>query len=125
MATFNPNSLANLKKFDSDTARKLQAKSVQSRMLNKEIREQYKLTAKNFKEVLAELPEMSSLDVIRMAMMDAMQKDDMEAAARYAAMLAEFEAPKLQRIEQNTTLNTGDLSEDELKKIIEQEGLAK
>jgi hypothetical protein len=119
----NVNSLANLKVITSDTAKENQKKSVQSRLANIQAREAFKLSAKNFKAVMDELPEMSSLDVIKMAMLQALQEDNLEDAARYASMLAEYQAPKLQRIEQNTTTRVSDMSDEELQRIISQEGL--
>ncbi len=119
----NVNSLANLKVITSDTARENQKKSTQSRLANIQAREAFKLSAKNFKSVMDELPEMSSLDVIKMAMLQALQEDNLEDAARYACMLAEYQAPKLQRIEQNTTTRVSDMSDDDLQMIIDQEGL--
>jgi hypothetical protein len=119
----NVNSLANLKVITSDTAKENQKKSVQSRLANIQAREAFKLSAKNFKAVMDELPEMSSLDVIKMAMLQALQEDNLEDAARYASMLAEYQAPKLQRIEQNTTTRVSDMSDEELQRIIFQEGL--
>ena len=121
----NVNSLANLKVITSDTAKENQKKSVQSRLANIQAREAFKLSAKNFKAVMDELPEMSSLDVIKMAMLQALQEDNLEDAARYASMLAEYQAPKLQRIEQNTTTRVSDMSDEELQKIISKEGLEK
>jgi len=121
----NVNSLANLKVITSETAKENQKKSVQSRLANIQAREAFKLSAKNFKAVMDELPEMSSLDVIKMAMLQALQEDNLEDAARYASMLAEYQAPKLQRIEQNTTTRVSDMSDEELQKIISQEGLEK
>lgn len=121
----NVNSLANLKVITSDTAKENQKKSVHSRLANIQAREAFKLSAKNFKSVMDELPEMSSLDVIKMAMLQALQEDNLEDAARYASMLAEYQAPKLQRIEQNTTTRVSDMSDEELQKIISQEGLEK
>ena len=121
----NVNSLANLKVITSDTARENQKKSTQSRLANIQAREAFKLSARNFKLVMDELPEMSSLDVIKMAMLQALQEDNLEDAARYASMLAEYQAPKLQRIEQNTTTRVSDMSDEELQKIISKEGLEK
>jgi len=121
----NVNSLANLKVITSDTAKENQKKSVQSRLANIQAREAFKLSAKNFKAVMDELPEMSSLDVIKMAMLQSLQEDNLEDAARYASMLAEYQAPKLQRIEQNTTTRVSDMSDEELQRIISQEGLDK
>lgn len=119
----NINSLANLKLITSETARENQKKSIQSRMLNKQIREEFKLNAKNFQEVMKDLPQLSSLDVLRMAMHQALQQDNFEDAARYANMIAEYEQLKLQRIDQTTTTRTADLTDEELQRIISEEGL--
>ncbi len=119
----NINSLANLKLITSETARENQKKSIQSRMLNKQIRDEFKLNAKNFQEVMKDLPQLSSLDVLRMAMHQALQQDNFEDAARYANMVAEYEQPKLQRIDQTTTTRTADLTDEELQRIISEEGL--
>lgn len=121
----NVNSLANLKLITSETARINQKKSTQSRLANIQAREAFKFSAKNFAQVMKDLPEMSSLDVIKMAMLQALQEDNIEDAARYASMLAEYQAPKLQRIEQNTTTRISDMSDEDLQKIIDQEGLKK
>jgi surface antigen len=94
-------------------------------MLNKQIRDEFKLNAKNFQEVMKDLPQLSSLDVLRMAMHQALQQDNFEDAARYANMVAEYEQPKLQRIDQTTTTRTADLTDEELQRIISEEGLDK
>ena len=121
---FNPKSLANLKKFDSDTARVLQKKSTAARNTNREIREMFKLTATNFKAVMEDLPHMSSLDVLKMAMIKALQDDNYEDAARYAAQLAEYEKPKLQRIDQTVTTAAAEMTDEELQRRIAEEGLS-
>lgn len=120
---FNPKSLANLKPFDSEVARKLQKRSVISAAANRALKDAFKMTAKNFIDVMDDLPKMSSLDVIKMSMLHAIQNEKYEDAARYASMLAEYEKPKLQRIDQTITSKTADLTDEELKAIIEAEGL--
>ena len=119
----NPSSLANLRKITPDVAKEWQKRSVESRLLNKEIREKFKLTAKNFLEVKADLPDLSALDVLRMAMHVALQEDNFEDAARYAAQIAEYEAPKLQRIDQVNKTDVSDLSDEDLQRLIAEEGL--
>jgi len=121
----SPNSLANLKIMDSSIARENQKKSVQSRLLNIELQNQFKITAKAFLKVKEDLPDITALDVLKMAMHVALQEDNFEDAARYASMVAEYEQPKLQRIDQTTTVKTADLSDEELMAIIEAEGLIK
>ena len=120
---YNPKSLANLKMMSSETARENQKKAMVSKLANIEARKAMKVNAKNFLEVMNELPQLSSLDVLRMAMHQALAQDNFEDAARYAGMIAEFEAPKLQRIDQTTTTKTADLSDEELQEIINKESL--
>lgn len=121
----NNASLANLKYITSETARINQAKGQQSKLLNKTLREEFKLNAKAFQAVMAELPKLSSLDVLRMAVHTAIAKDNWEDAARYAGMLAEFEAPKLQRIESSVTTRASEMTDEELQLMISAEGLVK
>lgn len=120
----HPNSLANLKSFTAENARANQAKGVKMRILNTTIQEEFKLNARNFQKIMAELPKLSSLDVLRMAVHTAIAKDNWEDAARYAGLLAEFEAPKLQRIESSVTTRTSEMTDDELRLMIASEDLA-
>ena len=121
--SIHPNSLANLKLITSETAREAQKKSSAAQKLNGEMAKEFKTSAKAFQRALADLPHLSSLDVLRMAMHKALQEDNFEDAARYANMIAEYENPKLARIEQTNTNKTVDLTDEELKKIISEEGL--
>jgi len=120
---FNPKSLENLKRITPETARANQLKSVVAKQANIAAREQFKLNAKNFIQVMDELPKLSPLDVMRMAIHKAIAEDNYEDAARYASLLAEYENPKLARIEQTNTNRTADLSDEELQEIITREGL--
>lgn len=116
-------SLANLKKFDSESARRAGQKSQETRMLNKQIQDQFKRNAKAFSKVLKDIPELSSLDVIRMCIHLALQDNNYEDAARWAKELAEYEKPKLQRIEQTNINKTVDLSDEELLLKLKEEGI--
>lgn len=120
---FNPKSLENLKRITPETARANQLKSVVAKQANIAAREQFKLNAKNFIQVMDELPKLSPLDVMRMAIHKAIAEDNYEDAARYASLLAEYENPKLARIEQTNTNRTADLTDEELQAIIAKEGL--
>jgi len=120
---FNPKSLENLKRITPETARANQLKSAEARQANIAAREQFKLNAKNFIQVMDELPKLSPLDVMRMAIHHAIADNNYEDAARYAALLAEYESPKLARIEQTNTNRTADLTDEELQDIINKEGL--
>jgi hypothetical protein len=120
---FNPKSLENLKRITPETARANQLKSVVAKQANIAAREQFKLNAKNFIQVMDELPKLSPLDVMRMAIHKAIAEDNYEDAARYASLLAEYENPKLARIEQTNVNKTADLTDEELQEIIKREGL--
>jgi hypothetical protein len=120
---FNPKSLENLKRITPETARANQLKSVVAKQANIAAREQFKLNAKNFIQVMDELPKLSPLDVMRMAIHKAIAEDNYEDAARYASLLAEYENPKLARIEQTNVNKTADLTDEELQEIIRKEGL--
>lgn len=115
----HPNSLANLAPvFDSQKAREAQRKSVASRKANKEARERLRLTAAELKLDIKELMEennVSALDVLRISMLKAVSNNDMDQAIDIAKAIAEFETPKLGRIEQtNIEVKTDDLTDEEL-----------
>ena len=120
---FNPKSLENLKRITPETARANQAKSVESKLANIAAREAFKLNAKNFQQVMADLPLLSPLDIMRMSIHHSISENNWEDAARYAAMLAEFTDAKLSRVEQTNVNKTADLTDEELQEIIKQEGL--
>jgi len=117
-------SLANLKMITSDTAREMQQRSTASRLHNIEVAAELKINAKAFSKVMADLPTLSPLDILRMAIHQAMGKDNWEDAARYAAMLAEYEQPKLARLESTVTNRTEDMTDEQLQAIINSENLS-
>ena len=115
----HPNSLANLAPvFNADNARENQAKSVASRKANAEARKRLALTAAELKmdvKALMEENDVSALDVLKLSMIKAVASDDIDQAVDIAKALAEFEAPKLNRVEQrNVELKAEDLSDEEL-----------
>lgn len=115
----HPNSLANLAPvFDSVKAREAQKKSVAARKANKEARERLKITAAELKMDVQELMaanNVSALDVLRLSMVKAVANDDMDQAIDIAKAIAEFETPKLGRVEQtNIEVKTDDLTDEEL-----------
>lgn len=118
---YNPKSLANLKIITSETARENQKKSVIAQKINREMREKFKLQAKNMQEVLAELPQLDALGILNLGMLKALEDDDFLLAAQLAEKIAEYQKPKLQRIDQ-TNINksyenlTDEELEEELKK---------
>lgn len=129
MATkkMHPNSLANLKLapvFDADNAREAQAKSVLARKANAEARKRLQLTAQELKMDVKELMaehQVNALDVLRLAMIKAISNDDMDQAIDIAKSIAEFETPKLGRVEQtNIEVKAEDMSDEELNKKLKE-----
>lgn len=128
MTKQHPNSLKNLKPmWTSETAKKAQENSVIARKANAEARAQLKLTAnewKKYKDDVLTDHDMSSIDVLKILMMKALQENDFDTAADLAKSLAEFEAPKLARVDQTTTeISTDDLSDEELDKKLKDLGI--
>jgi hypothetical protein len=118
----HPNSLKQLRPYmDSDKAKEMQAKGAETRRQNRALREAMKLSASEFKkirdEIIIEMP--SAVDILKVQLIKAMQVNDQDTIERLAIALAEYEQPKLQRIDQ-TTLNVdaGELSEEELARKI-------
>ena len=99
MSKVHPNSLKNLRPFSKEGARAGQKNSVIARKANKEAREALKLTLNDWKALKEEIKDdaPAALDVLKIAMTKALSVEDMDEATRLATVLAEFEAPKLQR----------------------------
>ena len=120
----HPNSLKQLKPYmDSEKAREMQAKGAETRRRNKALREAMKLSAAEFKkirdDIITEMP--SAVDILKVQLVKAMQVEDQETIERLAIALAEYEQPKLQRIDQTTkNLDASELSEDELARKIKE-----
>ena len=114
----HPNSLAQLRPImTSDKAKEMQAKGAETRRRNKALREAMKISASEFKkirdDVITEMP--SAVEILKVQLVKAMQVEDQETIERLALALAEFEQPKLQRIDQTSlALDAGELSEEEL-----------
>lgn len=124
---YNEKSLKNLKPmWTSETAKEAQKKSVEVRKANAEAREQLKLTVNEWKkykdEVLSD--ELSSIDILRILALKALESGDFDTAADLSKSLAEFEKPKLARVDQTTTdLTADELSDDELEKKLKELGI--
>lgn len=125
MTNYNPKSLKNLRpNWDSETARKAQEKGLETRKKNKEAREKLKLTLEELKltqdEVFSKV-DVDALSVLKLAMAKALQEEDMDEATRLATIIAEYQAPKLQRVDQtNLEVKTDNLTEEELDKMIQE-----
>lgn len=120
----HPNSLKNLKPFTREGAREGQKNSVIARKANKEAREALKMSMKDWQELKDDVKEdaPSALDVLRVAMMKAISVEDMDEATRLATVLAEFEAPKLQRQDITQVTKTSDLTDEELELALKELG---
>lgn len=120
----HPNSLKQLKPYmDSEKAKEMQAKGAETRRRNKALREAMKLSAAEFKkirdDIITEMP--SAVDILKVQLVKAMQVEDQETIERLAIALAEYEQPKLQRIDQTTkNLDASELSEEELARKIKE-----
>ena len=118
----HPNSLKQLKPYmDSEKAREMQAKGAEARRQNRQLRESMKLSASEFRkirdEIITEMP--TAVEILKVQLVKAMQLEDQDTIERLAIALAEYEQPKLQRIDQTTkSLDTSELSEDELDRKI-------
>jgi len=123
----SPNSLANLKVIrSSEMAREYQLKSAASKKRDSEaikaLTEEFNCSADAVKKVLSQV-DIKATDVLRMSMMNALNKDNFDDAARYASQLAEYEQAKLARLEQTNISKVEDLTDEELKEILKKEGL--
>lgn len=122
---YNPKSLGNLKLITSETARENQKKAIKSRELNREMREQFKLGAKNMQAIIAEMPSLDALGILNFAMIRALEDEDYILAASYAEKIAEYQKPKLQRIDQTNINKTySDLSDEELEEELKKQGMS-
>ena len=123
----HPNSIKNLRMITSpEMARAYQQKATESRMRNTEairtLTEEFNCSAEAVKKVLANV-DIKAIDVLKMSMMHALNQDNFDDAARYAKEIAEFEMPKLARLEQTNVSKIEDLTDEELQKILKEEGL--
>ena len=123
MSDTHPN-LKNLKPYwTTETAREAQKNSVIARKANKEARERLAVTAAELKmdiEEVLEKNDVSSIGVLKIAMLKAVQNDDFDTAAELAKTLAEFEAPKLARKESIVTeVNADEMTDEELEERLQ------
>jgi len=116
-------SLANLRKVTKEGRSLGRQRQLETQMLDRAIQRNFKKNAKAYKKVLASVPELSALDVIRMTIHMALQENDYETAARWAKELAEYEKPKLQRVEKVIKNEVEDLTDDQLMERAIAEGL--
>lgn len=124
---FNPKSLENLapKITSVEQAREMQLKSAASRKMNREARERLKLTAAEMKVDIEELTkDISAIGILKVLLVKYIQEGEYDEAAKIAGQLAEFEAPKLARVDAvNTEISSEDLTDEELDAKLRELGL--
>ena len=115
----HPNSLKNLTgTWTTESARAAQKNSVIARKANKEARERLAVTAAELKldiDAVMEENDVSAIGVLKIAMIKAIEADDFDTAADLAKTLAEFEKPKLARVESTVEdVSAADMTDEEL-----------
>lgn len=114
----HPNSLAALTAtWDSDKAREAQLKSSAARSENARRRNDMKARLKMLKSMEEELraDKVDSVDVLRLIAYEKMEDGDMDTAIEIFKSIAEFEKPKLARIESKVEeIKTDSLTDEEL-----------
>ena len=114
----HPNSLKNLRPmWDKESANAAREKGLETRRANKEMREALKMTAAEIKQTAQVLSEagVSSVDRLRVIAAKYEEQGDLDSAVDIYKTIAEFEAPKLARVDQtNMEVGVEDLTEEEL-----------
>lgn len=106
--TGSEKSKANLKPITSaKMANELREKGLEVRRRNKELREQFAISAK-------ELSEVGAINVLRGLLDHHLAAQDFDKAADIAKSIAEYETPKLQRSEVSQKVDVTDLTPEEL-----------
>ena len=119
----HPNSLKNLTAaWNSETAAEASKLGLAKRKANKLAREQLKMSMADWKAYQSDVLEdkdLGAVDVLKVLMHKALMNDDFDTAADLAKTLAEFEKPKLARVEQKVEeVSTDQLSDEELDKLL-------
>ena len=118
----HPNSLANLKSaWNSDTAREAQLLGAKKRTANALLRKQLKADMKMWKEMQEDLAEskVDSVEILRMLAFQKLDEGDNDGAVDIFKAIAEFEKPKLARVESKVEeIKTDDLSDEELAELL-------
>ena len=118
----HPNSLANLKSaWNSDTAREAQLLGAKKRTANALLRKQLKADMKMWKEMQEDLAEskVDSVEILRMLAFQKLDEGDNDGAVDIFKAIAEFEKPKLARVESKVEeVKTDDLSDEELNEML-------
>lgn len=116
----HPNSLKNIegKAWNSETAKEAQLRGAAARKANRIARENLKLSVDDwsaYKTDVLQEEGLSAVDVLKVLMHKALLAEEYDTAADLAKSIAEFEQPKLARVEQVTDeVSPSELSDEEL-----------
>lgn len=118
----HPNSLKNLRPmWDKESAAAARSKGHETRRANKALREALKVSAAEIRETAKVLEEsnISSVDRLKVIAARYEEQGDLDSAVDIYKTIAEFEAPKLARVDQtNVEVGVEDLTEEELNERI-------
>ena len=111
----------NLKPMTKENSRERQLKGAAARKANHKLRQELKLSIKEFdmfkNEVFVDM-ESDAVDFIRMMMLKAMNAGDYDTAADLAKSIAEYDRPKLARIETtNKNIDYSNASDEDIKAL--------
>ena len=122
----HPNSLKNIAgmAWNSETAKEAQLLGAKARKANRIAREKLKLSIDEFnaykEEVLTD-GDVSAVDILKILMHKALHEEEYDTAADLAKSIAEFEQPKLARVEQTTKeISADQLTDEELEERLKQ-----
>ena len=118
----HPISLANLQSaWNSDTAKEAQLLGAKKRTANALLRKQLKADMKMWKEMQEDLADskVDSVEILRMLAFQKLDEGDNDGAVDIFKAIAEFEKPKLARVESKVEeVKTDDLSDEELNEML-------
>ena len=114
----HPNSLAALgSAWNSETAKEAQLLGAKKRSLNAQLRKEMKLSMQMWKEMQDELAEsrIDSVEILRMLAYKKLDEGDEDGAVDILKSIAEYEKPKLARVENKVEeVDASDMSDEEL-----------
>ena len=114
----HPNSLKNLvRAWDSESAKEAQLKGAKARSANAKLRNELKASMKQWKEMQEDLSQnkLDSVEVLRIIAHQKLEDGDTDGAVDIFKSIAEYEKPKLARIESKVEeVKADELSDEEL-----------
>ena len=125
----HPNSIAALEKhknppWTKEEAREAQKKGAETqrrRAAERKMLKESMLAWKGYEDDILNSTSLSAVDTLRVLMHKALKDEDYDTAADLAKSIAEFEQPKLARIEQtNKEIKADELTDEELNKRLQE-----